>query len=87
MQFLDVKFLLHASSKVDQRRLAGTVAGAIRDGDGAGSRGNVEHAAAALRLEVREKKTHEVIRTVKVYSELVDEGLRRLKIELAKVIE
>ena len=85
VQPLDVDLLLHASSEVDQRRFAGAVAGAVRDGDGAGSRSNVENTAAALGLEVREEKTHEVVRAVKIYGDLVDEGLGLLGVELVTV--
>lgn len=80
--FLDINLLLHASSEVDQGGLAGAVAGAVRDGYGAGPRGDVEDAAAALRLEVGEEEAHEVVRTVEVHSELVDEGFWGLSVEL-----
>jgi hypothetical protein len=49
---LDIHLALGARRQVDKGGLAGAVAGAVGDGDGAGARGDVEHAPAALLAEV-----------------------------------
>jgi hypothetical protein len=51
---VDVDLLLRTAREVDESRLAGAVARAVRDIDRPGTRRDVEHATAALLAKNRE---------------------------------
>lgn len=82
VKLLDVHLLLRTGREVDQRGLARAIARAVRDGYGAGPRGNVEHTAATLLSELGYEQAHEVVRPVEVYGDVADEAPRVLSVNL-----
>ena len=84
---LDIHLALRARRQVDQGRLAGAVARAIRDGDGAGARRDVEHAPALLLAEVRKQQPHQVIRAVEVDGYVMNEVSGVLRVQLGLLVE
>lgn len=73
IQLLHVYLLLSARRQVDERSLASTVARAVGDSHGAGPRCNVEHAPATPLSEVRHQEPHEVVRSMEVDGNVVNE--------------
>ncbi len=75
VKLLNVHLLLYAPSQVDQCGFASAVARAVGDDDGSGSRGNVEHAPAALFPELWDQQTHQVIWPIEVDGDVIGKVL------------
>lgn len=79
---VNVDLFLGTRGEVDESRLAGAVAGAVRHIHRAGSTGDIKDATASLLPEERQYKAHERIWSVEVDLELLDELFWVLKMHL-----
>jgi hypothetical protein len=79
---LNIQLLLRATRQVDESRFAGAVTGAVRDVDGASPGSDIQNTTAALFSEAGQEQSHEVIRSMEVDCDILDELSRVLAVKL-----